>query len=195
MNTSWKQKCAGSRVSVIALALAAALLSAAVARVHAAEPLPAKRTIAPGPFATTWESLTAGYACPEWFRDAKLGIWAHWGAQCVPGEGDWYARNMYMQGHRQYDLHLAKYGHPSEFGFMEIYNLWKPDRWEPEKLIQLFVEAGAKYFVAMANHEDNFRSPDIGGGVFRGFTREKLVLGAGQGVEPNLSAFLFSMLG
>ena len=160
MNTSWKQKCAGSRVPVIALALAAALLSAAVARVHAAEPLPAKRTIAPGPFATTWESLTAGYACPEWFRDAKLGIWAHWGAQCVPGEGDWYARNMYMQGHRQYDLHLAKYGHPSEFGFMEIYNLWKPDRWEPEKLIQLFVEAGAKYFVAMANHEDNFDAYD-----------------------------------
>lgn len=122
----------------------------------AAESLPAQRNIASGPFEPTWASLAGNYQCPEWFRDAKLGIWAHWGAQCVPEEGDWYARNMYLQGHRQYDAHVAKYGHPSEFGFMEIYHLWKAERWEPDKLMQLFVEAGAKYFVAMANHEDNF---------------------------------------
>jgi alpha-L-fucosidase len=128
--------------------------------VRAAEPLPAQRTLAAGPFKPTWESLAANYHCPEWFRDAKLGIWAHWSAQCVPEEGDWYARNMYMQGHKQYDAHLAKYGHPSESGFMEIDNLWKADHWDPEKLMGLYVAAGAKYFVALANHEDNFDTYD-----------------------------------
>lgn len=136
------------------LLLLLAVLSATA--VFAAEPLPATRTIAPGPFEPTWESLVANYQAPDWFRDAKLGIWAHWGAQCVPEEGDWYARNVYMQGHRQHDAHVAKYGHPSEFGFMEVYNLWQVDRWQPDRLMDLFVAAGAKYFVAMATHEDNF---------------------------------------
>jgi len=139
-----------------ALAASATLLALLTLSARAAEPLPATRTLAPGPFQPTWESLTAGYRCPDWFRDAKLGIWAHWGAQCVPEEGDWYARNLYVQGNRQNLAHVAKYGHPSEFGFMEIYHLWKAERWEPEKLMQLYVAAGAKYFVAMANHEDNF---------------------------------------
>ena len=53
--------------------------------------------IAPGPFQPTWESLKQ-YECPEWFRDAKFGIWAHWGVQCVPAQGDWYAWHMYRQG-------------------------------------------------------------------------------------------------
>lgn len=122
----------------------------------AAEPLPARRTLSPGPFQPTWESLATNYQCPEWFRDAKLGIWAHWGPQCVPEEGDWYARSMYLQGHKQYQAHVAKYGHPSEFGFMEIDNLWKAERWEPGKLMDLYVAAGARYFVAMATHVDNF---------------------------------------
>jgi alpha-L-fucosidase len=120
------------------------------------EPLPTERAIAPGLFQPTWDSLTANYQCPEWFRDAKLGIWAHWGPQCVPEQGDWYARAMYVQGHRQNLSHVATYGHPSEFGFMEITHLWKADEWNPEELMQLYVDAGARYFVAMANHEDNF---------------------------------------
>lgn len=142
-----------------ALALAFALLLAgrvAAAPIAASEPLPAERTIAAGPFAPTWDSLIANYKCPDWFRDAKLGIWAHWGPQCVPGEGDWYARSMYLQGHKQYNAHVAAYGHPSEFGFMEIDNLWKAERWNPDELLDLFVDAGARYFVAMATHEDNF---------------------------------------
>jgi len=140
--------------------LAALAVLAATVTAFAAEPLPAQRTVAPGPFQPTWESLAAQYQCPEWFRDAKLGIWAHWSAQCVPEEGDWYARNMYMQGNRQNLAHVAKYGHPSEFGFMEIDHLWKADRWDPEKLMQLYVAAGARYFVALANHEDNFDTYD-----------------------------------
>src|SRR6476660_88452 len=77
------------------------------------------RSIASGPFQSTWESLKQ-YQAPDWFRDAKFGIWAHWTAQCVPEQGDWYARLMYLQGSPQYDFHVAHYGHPTKFGFMEI---------------------------------------------------------------------------
>lgn len=114
------------------------------------------RTIARGPFKPTWESLLQNYRVPEWFRDAKFGIWAHWSAQCVPEQGDWYARRMYQQGDSAYAYHVKTYGHPSKFGFIEIDNLWKAERWEPEKLMALYKRAGAKYFFALANHHDNF---------------------------------------
>ena len=64
------------------------------------------------------------YDVPEWYRDAKFGIWAHWGPQCVPEAGDWYARNMYVQGSRQYKYHLEHYGHPSRFGFKDLFPQW-----------------------------------------------------------------------
>src|SRR5262249_35058066 len=116
----------------------------------------AERNIATGPFQPTWESLEQNYHCPDWYRDAKFGIWAHWSAQCVPERGDWYARHMYLQGNAQYQDHLERYGHPSEFGFKDIDNLWHAENWNPEKLMQLYKAAGAKYFVALANHHDNF---------------------------------------
>ena len=114
-----------------------------------------QRKIADGRFKPTWESLKQ-YKTPEWFRDAKFGIWAHWSAQCVPEQGDWYARQMYIQGSPHYNFHVKTYGHPSNFGFMEIDHLWKADKWEPETLIGRYVKAGAKYFVSLANHHDNF---------------------------------------
>lgn len=117
-------------------------------------------TIVPGIFIPTWESFEKNYKCPEWFRDAKFGIWAHWSAQCVPEYGDWYARHMYIQGNSQYNFHIAHYGHPSKFGFMELDNLWKAENWDPEKLMELYKKAGARYFVALANHHDNFDAYD-----------------------------------
>ena len=71
--------------------------------------------IAAGPFEPTWESLQT-FTCPDWFRDAKLGFWAHWGPQAQPAYGDWYARHMYVEGSDQYRFHLRTYGHPSQFG-------------------------------------------------------------------------------
>src|SRR5438105_1050516 len=65
-----------------------------------------------GPFMGTRASLQS-YQIPEWFRDAKFGIWAHWGPQSAVEAGDWYARNMYIQGQGQYEHHLKTYGHPS----------------------------------------------------------------------------------
>jgi alpha-L-fucosidase len=112
--------------------------------------------IAAGPFKPNWQSLIAGYQAPDWFRDAKFGIWAHWSAQCVPEAGDWYARNMYIQGHRQYQHHLANYGHPADTGFMEMNNRWKAENWNPGALLDLYKKAGARYFMALANHHDNF---------------------------------------
>ena len=87
-------------------------------------------TIASGPFKPEWESLKSQYLAPDWFRDAKFGIWAHWSAQCVPEAGDWYARNMYMEGSKQYQYHLQHYGHPSKFGFKDVIPTWKAEKFE-----------------------------------------------------------------
>ncbi len=108
-----------------------------------------------GPFAGTRESLQA-YEVPEWFRDAKFGIWAHWGPQSAPEDGDWYARNMYMEGSPQYKFHVARYGHPSKFGFKDVIGTWKGDQFDAEHLVGLYKNAGAKYFVSMGVHHDNF---------------------------------------
>jgi alpha-L-fucosidase len=111
--------------------------------------------IAKGPFIATRDSLT-NYVYPEWFRDAKFGIWAHWGPQAVPMEGDWYARKMYQQGSPDYEDHLKRWGHPSTNGWKDIVPLWKAENWDPEKLMELYKKAGAKYFVSMGSHHDNF---------------------------------------
>jgi alpha-L-fucosidase len=108
-----------------------------------------------GKFEPTWESLKQ-YRCPEWFRDAKFGIWAHWGPQCQPEQGDWYARGMYQEGSSQNKWHMAHYGDPSKFGFKDVIHEWKAQNWDPGKLMALYKRAGAQYFFALANHHDNF---------------------------------------
>jgi alpha-L-fucosidase len=107
-----------------------------------------------GPFQPNWSSLTQ-FSTPAWFRDAKFGIWAHWGPQCQAESGDWYARHMYIEGYRQYNIHLKKYGHPSQFGFKDVINEWKAESWQPDALVELYKKAGARYFIALANHHDN----------------------------------------
>ena len=115
--------------------------------------------VAPGKFASSWESLRQ-YEVPEWFRDAKFGIWAHWGPQCQPGRGDWYARHLYLEdgplwGTNVTASHRETYGHPSKVGFKDVIHAWKAAKWDPEKLVALYKRAGAKYFFALANHHDN----------------------------------------
>jgi alpha-L-fucosidase len=111
--------------------------------------------IAPGPFQPQFESFQQ-YECPDWFRDAKLGMWAHWGPQAVPMMGDWYAKHMYVQGHVQYKDHLQNYGHPSTKGYKDIIPLWRAEKWDPDRLMALYKKAGARYFVSMGSHHDNF---------------------------------------
>jgi alpha-L-fucosidase len=115
----------------------------------------AQEEVTQGKFQASWKSL-GQYEVPEWFRDAKFGIWAHWGPQCEPEDGDWYAKGMYEDGSNNYKDHLNKYGHPSEFGFKDICNIWKAENWNPDQLVKLYKKAGARYFFAMANHHDNF---------------------------------------
>ena len=107
-----------------------------------------------GQFQPTWESLT-NYKVPEWFRNVKFGIWAHWGPQCVEGSGDWMARSLYMEDSWEYKHHVANYGHPSEVGFKDIIPLWKAENWNPDKLVEFYKKIGAQYFFALGNHHDN----------------------------------------
>ena len=132
--------------------LTGAAVAAGAVRGFAQSGLPAIQT---GPFQGTRESLRA-YEIPAWFRDAKFGIWAHWGPQSAPEDGDWYARNMYRQGDRQYKTHLERYGHPSKSGFKDIIPTWKGDKFDADYLVGLYKKAGAKYFVSMGVHHDNF---------------------------------------
>lgn len=108
-----------------------------------------------GKYDATWESLSQ-YEVPEWFRDAKFGIWAHWGPQCVEGSGDWMARSLYLEGTNVYKHHVENYGHPSEFGFKDVLPLFKAENWNPDYLVGLYKKIGAKYFFALGNHHDNF---------------------------------------
>lgn len=108
-----------------------------------------------GPFDGTAESLKK-YQIPDWFRDAKFGIWAHWGPQSGKEDGDWSARNMYMQGSPQYKSHLERFGHPSKVGHKDICRLWKAANFDPDHLMSLYRKAGAKYFMSMGVHHDNF---------------------------------------
>jgi alpha-L-fucosidase len=90
-----------------------------------------------GNFQPTRQSLQ-GYHIPEWFRDAKFGIWSHWGPQSAIENGDWYARNMYMQGSDQYRYHVETYGHPTKVGYKDLVNDWKAAKWDPDHLMSLY---------------------------------------------------------
>jgi alpha-L-fucosidase len=135
----------------ILIALFAGSVMAAQAQTNSLQLPP----IAAGPFQADWNSLT-NYQAPEWFRDAKFGIWAHWGPQCQPEHGDWYARSMYLQGNRDYKSHLAEYGHPSTNGFKDVIHDWKAENFDPDKLLKFYKQNGAKIFMALADHHDNF---------------------------------------
>lgn len=115
-------------------------------------PLP----VASGPCSPDWKALSRIYTVPAWWREAKFGAWSHWDPQSMPEDGDWYARGMYMEGSPQYKYHLKHFGHPSEYGYKDICHNWVIDRWDPEQLMSLYVEMGARYFMAMGCHHDNF---------------------------------------
>jgi alpha-L-fucosidase len=129
----------------LAQVLAGAMASAAVPDLE----------ITQGPFKGTRESLRS-WQVLDWYRDAKFGIWAHWGPQSAAEYGDWYARNMYVQGSKQYEYHLKTYGHPTKVGFKDVIPTWKADLFDPDHLLELYKKAGAKYFCSMGVHHDGF---------------------------------------
>ena len=126
------------QTKLIALLLGGSLATA-LAQTNALQLPP----IAAGPFQPDWNSLT-NYQTPEWFRDAKFGIWAHWGPQCQPEHGDWYARSMYEEGGGNYKSHIKEYGHPSTNGFKDVIHVWKSEHFDPDKLLKFYRDCGAK---------------------------------------------------
>ncbi len=119
-------------------------------------PLP----VAAGTYSPDWKEIGQHYQTPEWWRDAKFGAWAHWDPQSMPEQGDWYARGMYQQGSAQYRYHTNHFGYLSEYGYKDIAHNWVIDRWKPKELMDLYVEMGARYFMAMGAHHDNFDNFD-----------------------------------
>ncbi len=112
--------------------------------------------IADGPFEPTWESIEKNYPGePAWLREAKFGIWVHFGPQSAGESGDWYARNLYKPG-RAYDNHLKRYGRPSEVGYKEILRDWNPTKLDPEKLTKIYEDAGARFLMIQGVHHDNY---------------------------------------
>lgn len=115
----------------------------------------AQESTPPERFEPTLESLRH-YKTPEWFRDAKFGIYVHWGVYSVPEYGEWYARDMYEEGGRVYRYHVEKYGHPSKFGYKDLIPLWKAEKFDADAWLALFKQAGARYFTPCAVHHDGF---------------------------------------
>ena len=108
----------------------------------------------------TWSSLRQ-YNAPDWFRDAKFGIFIHWGVYSVPGLGnEWYPRNMYIKDSPEYKIHLETYGPHTEFGYKDFIPHFKAEEFDPHAWISLFKEAGAKYVVPVAEHHDGFAMYD-----------------------------------
>ncbi|MDE7455196.1 MAG: alpha-L-fucosidase [Prevotella sp.] len=113
--------------------------------------------ITDGPFRPSWESIEKNYpGTPQWLRDAKFGIWVHFGPQSAGESGDWYARNLYKQRHRAYKNHLERYGHPTEVGYKDVLRTWNPQWLDPERLTALYQKAGARFLMLQGVHHDNY---------------------------------------
>ncbi len=115
-----------------------------------------------GPFRPDWQSLQH-YEAPQWYRDAKFGIFIHWGVYSVPAFGnEWYPRNMYVPGTPEYKHQMATYGPQDKFGYKDFIPLFKAEHYDPAAWAKLFKEAGAKYVVPVAEHHDGFAMYDSG---------------------------------
>jgi alpha-L-fucosidase len=113
-----------------------------------------------GPFRPDWESLK-NYQVPDWYKDAKFGIFIHWGVYSVPAFGnEWYPRDMYREGSETYKHHIATYGPQDKFGYKDFVPMFKAERFDPAAWAKLFKEAGAKYVVPVAEHHDGFAMYD-----------------------------------
>jgi alpha-L-fucosidase len=107
-------------------------------------------------FQANWESLKK-YQTPDWFRDAKFGIFIHWGVYSVPGfSNEWYPRNMYRTGTDEFKHHVNTFGSQTKFGYKDFIPQFKAENFDPVKWVALFKQAGAKYVVPVAEHHDGF---------------------------------------
>jgi len=107
-----------------------------------------------------WESL-GKYPVPEWFKDAKFGIYTHWGIYSVPAYiTEWYPHGMYMkEGFRNKDFwnyHRKHWGPQETFGYKDFIPLFTGENFNPDEWAELFEKAGAKFAGPCAVHHDGF---------------------------------------
>jgi alpha-L-fucosidase len=119
----------------------------------------------PGRFQPNWDSITTQYQIPDWYQDAKFGVFIHWGVYTVPAYHDeWYPRWMYMSDAKSrglvFDYHIKTYGPQDQFGYKDFIPLFKAEKWDPESWAALFKASGAKYVVPVAEHHDGFSMYD-----------------------------------
>ena len=104
----------------------------------------------------TWDSL-AQYSVPKWFKDAKLGIFIHWGVYSVPAfANEWYSRNMYRQGSPEFKHHRETWGEHTQFGYKDFIPMFRAENFDADAWVKLFKQAGAQYVVPVAEHHDGF---------------------------------------
>ena len=116
--------------------------------------------VAHGPFRARWRSLE-GYRAPSWFRNAKFGIFIHWGVFSVPAfQNEWYSRNMYVKGSLAYEYQRAVYGPQSKVGYKNFIPQFTMAKFDPKAWAALFKRAGARYVVPVAEHSDGFADYD-----------------------------------
>jgi alpha-L-fucosidase len=121
-----------------------------------------RRAASDGPYRADWQSLQK-YEVPDWYKDAKFGIFIHWGVYSVPAFGsEWYPRNMYRQGSDEYKHHLNTYGSQAKFGYKDFIPMFRAEHFDPAAWARLFKEAGAKYVVPVFEHHDGFAMYDSG---------------------------------
>ena len=109
-----------------------------------------------GPFKADWKSLE-NFQVPAWYIDGKFGIFIHWGAYSVPAFGnEWYPRNMYVGGSKEYKHHVETYGPQSRFGYKDFLPMFKAEKFDAASWAKLLRESGAKYVVPVAEHHDGF---------------------------------------
>ena len=112
-------------------------------------------------FQPDWENIAQNYEFPEWFKDAKFGIFIHWGVYSVPAYGnEWYPRNMYQEGSNEYEHHRKTYGDHTQFGYKDFIPMFKAENFNPDEWAELFKNSGAKYVVPAAEHHDGFAMYD-----------------------------------
>jgi len=118
------------------------------------------QVIANGPFQASWDSLKQ-YVAPNWYQDAKFGIFIHWGLYSVPAfANEWYPRNMYLQGSDEFKHHVETYGPHTQFGYKDFIPLFKAEKYDPTHWADVFKRAGARYVVPVAEHHDGFAMYD-----------------------------------
>jgi alpha-L-fucosidase len=110
----------------------------------------------PGPFQPTWDSLKENYRAPQWFAEAKFGLFMHWGLYSVPAyHNEWYEKHMYTAGGIG-QWHIDHFGPPDKFGYKDFIPLFTQEKFDPDAWAELFKASGAKFVIPTAQHHDNF---------------------------------------